>query len=68
MHTGEYGVSATESGLIQLYCMAALANLSLLKTFDGFTTNAQLEAWFKERMLEGPIRVGPEAQQPTAAE
>jgi hypothetical protein len=54
VHTGEYGVSRTESGLIQFYCMATLANLALLKSFDAFTTNEQLEGWFKERMLEGP--------------
>jgi hypothetical protein len=63
VHTGEYGVPRTESGLIQLYCMSALTNLALLTVFDGFTTNAQLEAWFKERMLEGPYRIGPEPQQ-----
>ena len=65
VHTGEYGVSRTESGLIQFYCMAALANLVLLSPFEGFTKNAQVEAWFKDRMLEGPYRVEPESPQAT---
>jgi hypothetical protein len=65
VHTGEYGVSRTESGLIQYYCMAALSILVLSKAFCDFTTNAQLEAWFKERMLEGPYRIEPESPQVT---
>jgi Apea-like HEPN len=63
VHRGEYGVSRTESGLIQLYSMAALAMLVLSAAFKGFTTIAELEAWFKERTLEGPSDFGPESQQ-----
>jgi hypothetical protein len=54
VHTGEYGVSRTESGLIQLYCMSVLGNLVQSPVFDGFTSNEHLEAWFRERTLEGP--------------
>jgi hypothetical protein len=61
VHTGEYGVSRTELALIQYYCMAALANLTLSPAFEGFNANSQLEAWFKDRMLEGPYRAGPES-------
>jgi hypothetical protein len=59
VHTGEYGVSRTKSGLIQFYCTAVLWTLVLSLAFDGSTTNEQMNAWFKDRMLEGPYRVGP---------
>jgi len=60
VHRGEYGgVSQTDSGLIRLCCMTALAVLVMSPAFDGFSTNAQLEDWFKDRMLEGPDHFGP---------
>lgn len=59
VHTGEYGVSRTDSGLVRFYCMAVLGNLALLPAFERFTTNDHLENWFRERTLEGPYFVGP---------
>ncbi len=54
VHTGEYGLSRTEAGLIRFYCMAALGTLALSPAFDGFTKSQQLEEWFDQRMLDGP--------------
>lgn len=60
VHTGEYGVPRSETALMQYYCFAALGMLAAAPTFADFKTNADLEKWFKDRMLNGPNHFQPE--------
>jgi hypothetical protein len=62
VHTGQYGVSRRESALIWYYCMNALAILVVSPVFAGFKRNADLEGWFRDRMLDGPNHFSPEAR------
>ncbi len=62
VHKGEYGVSRKEAGLIHLYCMTALGMLVISPVFAEFKTNAHLEGWFKDRMLDGPDHFNQESQ------
>lgn len=53
VHAGQYGVSRKETALMFLYWQAALAMLAVAPSFKNFTTNAELEDWFKDRILDG---------------
>lgn len=59
VHIGEYGVSRREAALMQFYCDAALGMLTVGPSFAGFKTNAELAAWFNDRMLDGPDHFEP---------
>jgi len=56
VHAGEYGVPQSQRDYIFMYCMAALSMLAAVPVFRKFKTNAELEAWFAERTLEGPFK------------
>jgi hypothetical protein len=64
VHTGQYGVPRSEAALIHLYCMSALGMLVVSPAFAQFTENAELEAWFAERMLDGPNHFIPKPPEP----
>jgi hypothetical protein len=53
VHAGQYGVSRKEAVLMFFYCMSALSMLAAGPSFQSFTTNKELENWFKNRILEG---------------
>lgn len=54
VHAGQCGVSRKEAALMFFYCNAALAMLVRAPSFENFTTSAELEEWFKDRILDGP--------------
>ena len=54
VHTGQYGVSRKEAALMFFYCKAALAMLVGAPSFKNLRANAELEDWFKDRILDGP--------------
>ena len=60
VHAGQYGVSPREMALLFFYCTTALALLAVSPAFAGFKTNAELDGWFKDRMLDGPNHFTPE--------
>jgi len=60
VHTGEYGVPRREAALMFFYTMNALAVLVVSPAFRGFTTNAELDDWFRNRMLDGPSHFNPQ--------
>lgn len=60
VHTGQYGVSRKEAALMSFYSSAALSMLVLAPSFNDFTKNAQLEDWFKDRILDGPNHYSPD--------
>ncbi len=59
VHAGEYGVSSRELALMHFYCLSALGMLALSPAFSNFTTDEELEGWFKDRMLDGPDHLTP---------
>jgi len=59
VHTGQHGVSRKETALLLLYCTAALAMLAVAPSFRNFTTSAELEGWFRDRILDGPNHYTP---------
>jgi hypothetical protein len=61
VHTGAYGVPRSEASLLWFYCTVALSMLLMSPAFEGFKSNKELEAWFTERMLEGPNHYSPES-------
>jgi hypothetical protein len=54
VHTGEYGVSRTDAALMWFYCITALNMLVVAPAFSSFKTSAELEEWFRDRVLDGP--------------
>ena len=54
VHAGQYGVSRREAILMFFYCKTALTMLVMAPSFRSFTTNTDLEGWFKDRILDGP--------------
>ena len=60
VHTGQYGVSRKEAALMSFYSSAALSMLVLAPSFSDFTKSAQLEDWFKDRVLDGPNHYSPD--------
>jgi len=59
VHQGEIGVPNEEMSLMYLYCMTALHMLVLSPAFSGMKTNADLERWFSDRILEGTSHYEP---------
>jgi len=60
VHGGQYGVWRREMVLMFFYCTTALALLAISPALAGFKTNADLDGWFKDRMLDGPNHFTPE--------
>jgi hypothetical protein len=54
VHEGTTGVANDEMYLIYLYCMAALHALVLSPVFSHMRSNADLDEWFRDRVLEAP--------------
>jgi hypothetical protein len=54
VHSGQCGVSRQDAASLHFYCVTALGLLVLSPAFAGFTTNTDLENWFRDRMLDGP--------------
>jgi hypothetical protein len=54
VHEGKTGVANDEMYLIYLYCMAALHTLVLSPAFSHMRSNADLDEWFRDRVLEAP--------------